>query len=159
MESFEQLVEQYEPMIHHLINSLHIYKNKEEFFQDGLIALWEAKERFDPKKGKFSSYAYSYMKGRLLTSLKVAVRDSERNVAADETFWEYEEDTAAFRPFPLEELGLDCDSLTTNQRKWLEYVVWGDLSIRDIAAREGVSISAVKNWRAGARAKFKVAGR
>ncbi|MFK4998640.1 sigma factor [Bacillus sp. N9] len=28
-----------------------------------MIALWEAKQRFDPDKGRFSTYAYSYIKG------------------------------------------------------------------------------------------------
>jgi hypothetical protein len=34
LESFEQLTKQYTPMIHKIINSLHIYKNRDEFFQN-----------------------------------------------------------------------------------------------------------------------------
>ncbi|MDP4171531.1 MAG: sigma factor, partial [Bacillota bacterium] len=63
MESFEELSEQYTPMIHKIMNTLHIFKNKEEFYQLGLIALWEANERFDPQKGSFTTFAYSYIKG------------------------------------------------------------------------------------------------
>lgn len=79
MESFEQLVEQYIPMMHKIIHSLNIYKNKEEFYQLGLIALWEASKRYDPKKGKLASYVYMYIKGYLLMELKKINKNSERS--------------------------------------------------------------------------------
>ena len=66
MESFDELVVQYQPMIHKIIQSLHIYKDKDEFYQTGLIGLWEATQSFDERKGSFSNYAYTYMKGKIL---------------------------------------------------------------------------------------------
>ncbi|MDQ0974630.1 DNA-directed RNA polymerase specialized sigma subunit [Neobacillus niacini] len=41
MESFDELVVQYQPMIHKIIQSLHIYRNEDEFYQTGLIGLWK----------------------------------------------------------------------------------------------------------------------
>lgn len=140
-------------MMHKIINTLHIYKNKEEFFQHALIALWDASRRFDPEKGNFTSYAYSYIKGRLLTELKRSIHEEETTVCPTEEFWELIEEP------PKSELDWDLlehmQSLTANQRKWLNYTVHFDLSIREIAAQENVSVSAVKNWRAGAREKLK----
>ncbi len=37
-------------MIHSIIHSLNIYKNHEEYFQTGLIALWDASKNFDENK-------------------------------------------------------------------------------------------------------------
>lgn len=47
-------------MIYQIIRSLHIYKNEEEFYQIGLIGLWEAQQRFDEQKGRFFNFAYSF---------------------------------------------------------------------------------------------------
>jgi RNA polymerase sigma factor (sigma-70 family) len=158
LESFEQLASQYEPMIQHIIHSLHIYKNKEEFHQHSLIALWKASKRFDPKKGTFSTYAYHYIRGYLLMELTKATVEAERTTLPEEEFWE--NTAAGYTDGALEENILlsyfQDQGLTTNQRKWLMLTVVSDLSIKDIADREKVSISAVKLWRKGARDKLKV---
>ncbi|WP_374934005.1 sigma factor [Neobacillus driksii] len=70
MESFDELVVQYQPMIHKIIQSLHIYKDEDEFCQTGLIGLWEAAQSFDERKGCFSNYAYTYMKGENIISIE-----------------------------------------------------------------------------------------
>ena len=46
------------------------YKDKEEFIQIGLIALWEASRAFDPAKGQFMSYAFTTIKGRMLSHIQ-----------------------------------------------------------------------------------------
>ncbi|MED4203759.1 sigma-70 family RNA polymerase sigma factor [Neobacillus mesonae] len=158
MESFEQLAQQYQPMIHKIINSLHIYKNKDEFYQNGLIALWEASKRFNPEKGSFAGYAYSYMKGCMLTEIKKSVKEAERCVCPKEEFWEQIEDPSDVddRLMLDNDLLHDCSqSLTDNQRKWLRYTIHYELTVKEIAQLEHVSLTAVKGWRAGARAKLK----
>src|SRR4051812_6635046 len=75
-------------MIHRVINTLHIYKNKDEFHQDGLIALWEAGKRFDSKKGQFPTFAYAYIKGYLLMELSKATKEAEKSIFPKEEFWE-----------------------------------------------------------------------
>ncbi|GHI00006.1 sigma-70 family RNA polymerase sigma factor [Neobacillus kokaensis] len=156
MESFEQLAEQYQPMIHKIISSLHIYKNKDEFYQDSLIALWKARQRFDPEKGSFTNYAYTYIKGTLLMGLRNSSKEEERKICPKEEFWELLEDpSVSIRRIVSDRLGdFDCQNLTENQRKWLYYTVHYGLSIKEIADQENVSLSAVKGWRAGARAKL-----
>ncbi|MEH6991713.1 sigma-70 family RNA polymerase sigma factor [Neobacillus drentensis] len=158
MESFEQLASQYEPTIKQIIHSLHIYKNKDEFHQHALIALWEASKKFDPAKGNFSIYAYHYIKGYLLMELTKATVEFERTILPKEEFWDNA--TADYKDVPLKEnilLFYSQDQvLTTNQRKWLMLTVLGSLSIKEIADKENVSISAVKLWRKGASDKLKV---
>lgn len=153
--SFEQLARQYEPMIHKIINTLHLYKNKEEYYQHGLIALWEASKRFDPAKGKFASYAYTYIRGSLLMELKKSIQEAEKYICPKEEFWESIKEPSLTESSTALDLLNDCQCLTANQRKWLYYTVNDGLTTKEIAKRENVSLSAVKNWRAGARAKLK----
>lgn len=155
MESFEQLVDQYQPMLHKIMHSLHLYKNHEEFYQHSLIALWEASQRFDAKKGSFTNYAYTYIQGYLLMELKKLHQDQERNVHPDEQFWELAADPYSDDPLQKEVLLSYCQTLTPNQKKWLLYTLCDRLTIKEIAELEKVSLSAVKSWRSGAREKVK----
>jgi RNA polymerase sigma factor (sigma-70 family) len=156
LESFEQLVDQYQPMIHKIIHSLHIYKDHDEFYQHSLIALWEASRRFDVEKGNFTNYAYSYIKGYLLMELKQIHKHQERNVQTDEEFWELAAAPSTGGSALEEEILLSCSqALTPNQRKWVQYTICQGLTVREIAELEKVSLSAVKGWRKGAREKIK----
>ncbi len=141
------------------MRKLNIYKNKEEFSQLGLIALWEAYSRFNPDKGEFTSYAYSYIKGKLLTEMTKSTKRHEREVPALEDLWEYIVDEGTM--VPLEEDTLlsycKCSQLTENQTKWVLYYCLQGLGTKEIAAIEQVSLSAVKNWKAGAKEKLKTA--
>ncbi|QIZ05509.1 sigma-70 family RNA polymerase sigma factor [Priestia megaterium] len=155
MESFEQLVDQYQPMLHKIMHSLHLYKHHEEFYQHSLIALWEASQRFNPQKGSFTNYAYTYIKGYLLMELKKLHQDQERNVHPDEQFWDLAADPYSDDPLQEEILLSYCETLTPNQKKWLLYTIRDRLSVKEIAELEKVSLSAVKGWRSGAREKVK----
>ncbi|MBU8916024.1 sigma-70 family RNA polymerase sigma factor [Bacillus sp. FJAT-29953] len=155
MESFDKIAEQYKPMIHKIINSLHLYKDKEEFYQHGLIALWEASQRFNPKKGNFINYAYAFIRGRLLVELSKMAQVEERFVCQEEGFWETVHNMQPDRTLERENLLSYCKMLTPNQQKWLLYTFWEGLSIKEIAELEKVTVSAVKQWRTGAREKMK----
>jgi RNA polymerase sigma factor (sigma-70 family) len=154
MESFEESVKKYEPMIYKIINSLHIYKNKEEFYQLGLIGLWEASLRFDDRKGEFLNYAYTYIKGLFLTEMNRTKRLEDRTLYLKEEFWEGVESPHSDQPYKLEDLFILCEGLTHQQRKWFLYTVVEEMTVKEIAEREDVSISAVKLWRKGARKRL-----
>ncbi len=155
MESFEQLAKQYEPMIHRIIRSLNIYKNIEEYYQVGLIGLWDAKECFDAEKGNFTNYAYTYIKGRILNELSKASKQEERTVYPKEEYWELIEEPHEQQPLEVEFLLACCEGLTEKETKWVLAACLTDLSIKEIAEKEQVSVSAVKQWRAGAKRKLR----
>nr|WP_263324349.1 sigma-70 family RNA polymerase sigma factor [Neobacillus sp. Marseille-Q6967] len=155
MESFEELVVQYKPMIHKIINSLHIYKNQEEFYQTGLIGLWEASQSFDERKGKFSNYAYTYMKGKMLSQLTKDQHFTESHVHPQEEYWETIEDQNLSLFLESETLQTYCQGLTEKEAIWVMASSIGQLTIKEIAARERVTPSAVKQWRSGALRKLK----
>ncbi|MFF2446500.1 sigma-70 family RNA polymerase sigma factor [Neobacillus sp. NPDC058068] len=154
MESFEQLAEQYKPMIHRIILSLNIFHDQEEFYQTGLIALWEASEGFDAGKGKFSNYAYSYIKGRLLSELAAAAKQKERTFHPQEEYWGTIEDQDSPRHLEAELLLSYCTELTEKETKWVLASCLHTLTIKEIAEKEHVSVSAVKQWRSSAKRKI-----
>ncbi|WNS75190.1 sigma-70 family RNA polymerase sigma factor [Bacillus sp. DTU_2020_1000418_1_SI_GHA_SEK_038] len=159
MESFEQVTDQYTPMIYKIISSLSIYTNKDEFFQVGLIALWEAYERFDAEKGIFTSFAYAYIRGRLQTEMTRMNRHADKTVHVQEKFLEDIEDDFNFCTMDEDILLSYCQAgkLTENQTKWVLYTFLKELTVSEIAAIEQVSLSAVKNWRTGAKEKLRIA--
>lgn len=153
MEQFNEIAKQYEPMIHKIILTLGIYKNREEFFQTGLIALWQAAQRYDQERGAFSSFAYAYIKGHLQTEMTKRNKYDEHYVSVDDDSWALIPDLACKLPFEWEDL--DCEGLTKKEEKWLMYTVIHGLSMKEIATTENVSLSAVKLWRSGARKKLR----
>ncbi|WP_284035552.1 sigma-70 family RNA polymerase sigma factor [Neobacillus sp. 114] len=155
MESFEQLAEHYKPMIHKIIHSLHLYTDLEEFYQQGLIALWEASQRFNPEKGNFTNYAYTFIRGSLLTELNKMAKFKEISICPAEEFLVMVADCQQDLSSEKEILLTYAQRLTPNQRKWLLYTIHSDLSIREIADKEGVTVSAVKQWREGARKRLR----
>jgi RNA polymerase sigma factor (sigma-70 family) len=155
VENFNEIAKQYEPMIHKIILTLGIYKNREEFFQTGLIALWQAAERYDQERGVFSSFAYSYIKGHLQTEMTKRNKHEENYVSVDDESWALIPDLSCQLPFEFEWENFDCESLTEKERKWLAYTVIHGLSVKEIATIENVSQSAIKLWRSGARMKLR----
>jgi RNA polymerase sigma factor (sigma-70 family) len=155
MDGFQSTLKEFTPMIHHIIRSLKIYKNYDEFYQIGLIALWEAKEKFDPKKGSLTSYAYMTIKGRLLSELKRAARVDEQQLYPKEEFWEYRMDEQSAEPLEIEILLSYCEGLTNKQKKWVVATFYLGMSSNEIAAYENVSLSAVKKWKRGAMERMK----
>lgn len=155
MESFHDIQQQFEPMIHKIIHSLHIFKDQEEFYQTGLIALWEASQKFNPDKGAFAAFAYSYIKGRILTELSQKTKLHDQQTHPQEEFWELVEDEWSETPLSREILQVYCEGLTDGQAKWVTYTFIDMLTVREIAEKEKVSVGAVKKWRHGAKERIK----
>src|SRR4051812_20286611 len=145
MNDFEQLATQYKNMIHSIIHALHVYKNQDEFYQIGLLALWDASKNFDEQKGSFSTYAYSFIKGRMLSLLRSEKKREDRTLYPSEEYWNSLE--CETRMMEKENILSYFHHLTDKQEKWaLSHFYYG-LSNKEIAIRENVSLSTVKNWK------------
>jgi RNA polymerase sigma factor (sigma-70 family) len=153
-KEFIELEEQYASMIWKIIHSLNIYKHLEEFYQTGLIALWEAKCGFDEEKGSFTSYAYAFIRGKILTDLTKRSKYEDFCTYPEEEYWGLIEDQSLQAPLEKDNILSYCEKLSEHQKKWVLYTALADLSIREIAEIENVSVSAVKGWRKGAREKI-----
>ena len=66
----DALVRKYEPLIHSIISKkLSDYIGDDDLVQIGRIALWKSAKRYDPDKGKFSTYAYKVIYHAMLKEL------------------------------------------------------------------------------------------
>ncbi|WP_231563803.1 sigma factor [Anoxybacillus sp. KU2-6(11)] len=53
-----------------MIRKLHIRRHVDEYMQIGLIALWEAYERYDETKGSFCTFAFKMIRWRIVSQLR-----------------------------------------------------------------------------------------
>jgi RNA polymerase sigma factor (sigma-70 family) len=150
-QSFEEVLNQFTPLIKGQLKALNIYKDHENFYQIAMIALWEAYRNFSEEKGSFSAYAFGYVRGRLLTALKKSAVYEERN-ELQETF---EEGGVEDDYLMKETIEAYLEHLTDNQRKWVTYYVFQQLTPTEIAEKENVSVEAVKSWRKQAIKKLR----
>ncbi|GEK35553.1 sigma-70 family RNA polymerase sigma factor [Kurthia sibirica] len=81
---FEVVYKDMQPLIYFILKKLNIYKDHEYYIQTANIALWMAWKNFDAQKGKFSTYAFSSIRGALLTELSKTNKDAERFVATND---------------------------------------------------------------------------
>lgn len=143
MKNFEEVANQYAPMISAIIRKLHIYRDFETFRQIGNIALWQAWQRFDDAKGNFTPFAYRSIQGAMLDELK---RDTKRN-----------EQTNLLSPDIQEDIVIDIGnslpdwlevSALNDHEKWLldAFYVKG-YSLTELAHTENISIAGMKKRR------------
>ena len=151
MSDFEQLATHYSKMIHSIIHTLHIYKNQDEYYQIGLLALWDASKNFDDQKGTFSTYAYSYIKGRMLSLLRSEKKREDHTLYPSEDYWNQLECESSM--LEKENILSYFRHLTDKQEKWVLSYFYLGLSNKEIALRENVSLSAVKSWKQTAMEK------
>ncbi|MGY4688552.1 sigma-70 family RNA polymerase sigma factor [Salibacterium sp. K-3] len=154
---FEEVAEDFTPLVTGMIKRLRIYKNQEEFMQVGFIALWKAYERFDETKNvPFSSYAYITVKGEMQEQLR---KDS----VYDERYTPSDFEHTLEPPAPdTESLFMELDSLapylkqlSPREQDWvIEYSIHGR-GITAIAERYHVSPYTVKDWRRSALKKLR----
>ncbi|QDP41430.1 sigma-70 family RNA polymerase sigma factor [Radiobacillus deserti] len=151
---FRHVLEDYENMVYYLIHKLGIRDTDGEFYQEGIIALWKASQSYNPKRGKFSSYAYFLIEKALIGLMKQQHRKMEKEqyfkaiMKGDSLVKEVE---LEFDPYLIREIRR---SLTPVQWNWFYLHILQDKSIKEIACEQNVSIDAVKNW--GRRAKPKL---
>lgn len=151
---FEQLAKQYTPMIHRIMNKLHIYKNKEDYHQIGLIALWEAHTKFDSAKGAFPPYAYSYIQGRIMNALTKDAAFSDETVLTGEPVL-FEGVDPGPTPDTVAMTKAHGDQLNGRAKHWFDLSIIRGLTNPDIARQENVTPAAVRKWQMAAIKQLK----
>ncbi|MCM3735392.1 sigma-70 family RNA polymerase sigma factor [Bacillus cytotoxicus] len=86
--TFTETVALYEKMIKNQMKKLCIYRDYEEYYQCGLIALWRAYEKYDEEKGSFPAYALMTVRGYLLEQLKKSRRCQDRETCTEQNILE-----------------------------------------------------------------------
>jgi len=146
-ETFEKVLHRYESMIKKQLISLNIYKNHDEFFQIGRIALWEACLRYDPNKGNFSSFAYVTVRGKMLEHLRKENRYEQRNRLTMEMKQLDRPDRQAENMLDKEIFLSYLAPLSEKQKIWAKESIVNQKTPSEIAREYGTSAEAVKSWR------------
>jgi len=113
----------FEPAIKKQLISLRLYKDYDEFYQIGCIALWNAYQQFNPDKGHFPTYAISFIRGRMLTHLNKEAKYSERHTFADAEFVELIPSTSDLIPLEGELIELYLYNLNDKEKKWVHEAI------------------------------------
>ncbi|MCQ6264824.1 sigma-70 family RNA polymerase sigma factor [Fictibacillus sp. WQ 8-8] len=153
--SFENLSLQFDPLIKSQIQSLGVTGRYDEYYQVGLIGLWEAFKRFDQNKGDFGPFAYRTVRGKMLEQLKKEAKYKAVHVGFSLELTETIPFEGGVLPLENEVLEMYLSDLTLNQRKWVVKKIFLQMKEAEIAEEEGVSIHAVKSWRKQALLKLR----
>lgn len=150
-QSFLEVLEQYEKLIKNQIKSLNIYKNYDEYYQIGLIALWKAWKNYDDSKGKFSAYAYVTVRGSILEKLRKEAQYEERFPILDEQM------TGSYLEDFLEKVLFESylTTLTEKQKTWVIEAIYNGKTLAQIASEYETTVEAVKSWRKEALKKLR----
>lgn len=86
MVNSDALVKKYEPLVYSVVSKkLNEYVGDEDLIRVGRIALWRCAKRYDPDRGKFSTYAYKAIYHAMLKELSKRKSETSLNApVADE---------------------------------------------------------------------------
>lgn len=168
--TFEEIFKQNERRIHYHIHRLNLRDPHQEYFQEGLVALWKAYENYQPDKGPMSTYFNYQIRNRLID----LIRKKSRTEKVKTKFIHYQKhhmETGNRRrrlehSYPImrgshdiltdEQLWNDLQThLTDKQWKWVDYFIVHDLPIKTIAHQENTTEDAVKSWGRQVRRKLR----
>ncbi|MGJ9383490.1 sigma-70 family RNA polymerase sigma factor [Salipaludibacillus sp. CF4.18] len=157
---FEEICEQFMPMIYGLIRKWNLGMEKDEYIQTGRIALYEAWVRHDEQLGAFPAYAKSYVYGRIQQSLEKKERWNSRHVATEPFIMS---ETSLLIVGKEEELlvlqdWLSRTSLSPREKEWVREALFYGIKPTEIAESRNVSVSTVKTWRKTALKKLRAEG-
>jgi RNA polymerase sigma factor (sigma-70 family) len=153
---FQEVLEKEEWLIHFVMKKLYIYKNEDDYYQEGLIGLWEAFQDFDESRGfSFGTYAIHKIRGRLIYFLKKSKKHDDRLATLTGAVIETTEDEQFIVPLQLEILSGYCEGLPDNQKRWVYMHFVEGKGQKEIASELGVSSETVKSWRRYALPKIR----
>lgn len=143
MRDFEEVLEQYNPMISAVIRNLHIFRDYESYRQVGRVALWQAWERYEESKGNFTPFAYHSIRGAMLDELKREARLAAAVVVKDNAGHDL---IAAEDLDPMPDW-LDHISFTDEEKRLLDDLFVKGNSVSQLSDVHGLSVSGMKKRR------------
>lgn len=163
--SFETIFRQNEQRIHYHMHKLGIHDGQGEYYVEGIYAMWMAYKKYDPNKGPLGTYFNYTIRHRLIDMLRKKTNDDRRQLLATQAVSEaadhgYVTDSQRVdAPGETEEDDVFWDriraKLTHNQWKWVQFYIIDDMTLKEIAQQEDVTIEAVKSWGRGVRKKLR----
>ncbi|MED3662079.1 sigma-70 family RNA polymerase sigma factor [Ureibacillus sp. FSL K6-8385] len=147
MEAFDQILEQYAPMMYRVLKRARVYKNHDYYKHCATIALWEAWKNYDPARGPFAPYAYRMM-------LTAVFREMSLENRYDELQTSCEKETLTFLAHQRQmktgasacpELFMDLESLVTREEmELLLDIYYYRYKYKELEKKYGVTAEAIK---------------
>lgn len=146
-KQFEHWYEEKLYLVYGAMKKLHLRGGLDEFYQIGLVALWEASLRYNEEKGEFDHFAYSYIINRMKTSLTRMTKYQERICLTEDHFLETYEEEFSKSENIINDLIMEnyLRYLTKNQQEVIRERYINDYSVEETAKQLGISVNAVKN--------------
>lgn len=146
MQNFELLFEEHEALIKQVMGHLKIYRNFDEFYQLGRIALWEATIKYDSSKSSFEMFAFMTIKYKMIKEMSKHNIISQNESVFEEGQFQFvlDEQCATVDEFnEIEWLTI----LPKEERVLLKLAFFEDKTNREIAAVLGSTEEAIKKRR------------
>ncbi|MBY7142600.1 sigma-70 family RNA polymerase sigma factor [Virgibacillus sp. NKC19-3] len=170
--TFEEIFKQNERRIHYHIHKLNIRDTHQEFYTEGLVAMWNAYEKYQPDKGPMATYFNYTIRNRMIDLMRKQNKQQEnvkhylqaKKTQVDDGNY-YRNGGATYPVMKVAESDrtlYDAEfwqeirgRLTENQWKWVKYYIIETMPVKQIAEQEDVSVEAVKSWGKEARRKLR----
>ncbi|API93292.1 hypothetical protein J32TS6_11130 [Virgibacillus pantothenticus] len=168
--TFEEIVKQNERRIYYQLHKLNIRDPHQEFYQEGLVAMWNAYETYQPDKGPMATYFNYTIRNRLIDLIRKKGKEQERlnayiaiqkNMGTSGNYYKTGSQRQFVQPLTGQEMDIEPiieqaqQLLSRNQLKWFQQFLLQERSIKSISEQEGVSEDAVKSWGREARKKLR----
>lgn len=156
---FEHLVVEMEPIIEKILSNCRIYKNRDEYRQIALIALWKAYLRYDKSKYNFKAYLYNQIRYDVIDALRYyAKREAVILPTSDEKLSLYLENTQETTSSNL--LLEKMFKFITDEEKRLLCAIFEEQKTNgEIAEEFGISVEAIRKRKYRLLAKLKKVGK
>lgn len=150
--SFAEIALQFDPLVKKWLVNYRLLRDYDEMYQIALIALWEACQHFDSRKGAFPAFAELVVRGKLLTEIKRKKRYGDQHI-----FFETLPEIAVVQAaHDLDMRSLQSVTWLSNREKlWIEEAIIKDKKTVIIAAEQGVTMDTVRSWKKSTLAKLK----
>lgn len=168
-KDFDVFLQANEGRIYYQMHRLKIPRDLyEEFYAEGIVALWNAYKKYDPTKGEVGTFINYQLRFRFLDLIRKSNRDQERlDQAQHERIVQIDDGNRSLKTgLPIVQTsGIQLNNeefwaevrtnLSDKQWKWVYYYVIANLTIKEIIEIEGVSADAVKSWGRETRRKLR----
>jgi len=166
--TFEEIYNQNKNRIYYQMHKLRIHDPHNEYYTEGLYAMWQAHKKYEPDKGPMATYFNYMIRYRLIDKIRSKSADSTRQekITHEKMNTIDNGNRYGLMKFPVVDAdGITVDDhtfwkrvkarLTENQWKWVCYYIIHGMSQKEIAEQEKVSVEAVKSWGKEARRKLR----
>lgn len=167
-QDFDLFFRLHEGRIHYQIKRLNVgMYDYGAFYSEGILALWRAYKGYEHQRGEIGTYVNYMIRYRLIDLIRKKVREDEVMENGIEEWIITLDDgnkqgTLGIPVVDAEGIILENEafwrevkkSLSLKQWKWVHYFVIANLSLKEIAEIENVSVDAVKGWARAVREKL-----